>query len=132
MRTKNREHWDGVYRRKGPEKVIWYRPHLEHSLRFIEGANLARDAAIIDVGGVRFGRRNGAAHGDGRLAARASGTRVAVWTSDHSADGYRFSESRWMVGMGRDACAGPRLTGNEERGTLGLCTRGSGEVPCRP
>ena len=48
---KNREHWDGVYRQKGPENVSWYRPHLERSLRFIEGANLARDAAVIDVGG---------------------------------------------------------------------------------
>ena len=48
---RNREHWDRVYRQKGPESVSWYRPHLERSLGFIEGANLARDAAIIDVGG---------------------------------------------------------------------------------
>jgi ubiquinone/menaquinone biosynthesis C-methylase UbiE len=46
-----REHWEGVYERKGPAEVSWYRPHLESSLRFIEDARLSRDAAIIDVGG---------------------------------------------------------------------------------
>jgi len=46
-----REHWDAVYGRKPPDRVSWYRPHLEQSLRFIEAARLDRDAAIIDVGG---------------------------------------------------------------------------------
>ena len=46
-----REHWESVYRKKAPEKVSWYRPHLERSLGFIEGAGLGRDAAILDVGG---------------------------------------------------------------------------------
>ena len=46
-----REHWESVYEHKGPSQVSWYRAHLEHSLRFIEGAGLGRDAAIIDVGG---------------------------------------------------------------------------------
>ena len=46
-----REHWDSVYEHKGPSQVSWYRPHLEHSLRFIEEAGLGRDAAIIVVGG---------------------------------------------------------------------------------
>jgi len=45
------EHWEAVYERKQPEQVSWYRPHLEQSLRFIEAAGLAPDAAIIDVGG---------------------------------------------------------------------------------
>ena len=49
MTTK--EHWDSIYGRKAPDQVSWYRPHLERSLDFIEGAGLARDAAIIDVGG---------------------------------------------------------------------------------
>ena len=49
MRT--REHWEAVYEHKGPAEVSWYRPHLEHSLHFIERAGLDRDAAIIDVGG---------------------------------------------------------------------------------
>jgi SAM-dependent methyltransferase len=46
-----RDHWESVYERKDPRQVSWYRPHLEQSLRFIEGADLAKDAALIDVGG---------------------------------------------------------------------------------
>ena len=46
-----REHWEAVYGSKDPSEVSWYRPHLEHSLRFIEEAGLDRDAAIIDIGG---------------------------------------------------------------------------------
>ena len=45
------EHWEGVYERKRPDEVSWYRPHLEQSLRFIDRAGLGLDAAIIDVGG---------------------------------------------------------------------------------
>jgi len=48
---RSREHWEGVYERKRPEEVSWYRPRLEQSLRFIDAAGLAPDAAIIDVGG---------------------------------------------------------------------------------
>lgn len=44
-------HWDDVYGRKAADAVSWFRPHLERSLAFIEGAGLARDAAIVDVGG---------------------------------------------------------------------------------
>lgn len=51
MTNDRREHWDTVYQRKAPGDVSWYRPHLERSLRFIEDAGLAKDAAIIDVGG---------------------------------------------------------------------------------
>jgi len=47
----SREHWEAVYGQKGPEQVSWYQAHLERSLRFIEAAHLAGDAAIIDVGG---------------------------------------------------------------------------------
>jgi SAM-dependent methyltransferase len=46
-----REHWESVYERKQPSEVSWYRPHLEQSLRYIDAAGLAPDAAIIDVGG---------------------------------------------------------------------------------
>ena len=49
--VRKREHWEAVYGQKGPEQVSWYQPHLERSLEFLEAANLARDAAIIDVGG---------------------------------------------------------------------------------
>lgn len=43
-------HWESVYGKKRPDEVSWYRPHLERSLAFIEGAGLAKDASIIDVG----------------------------------------------------------------------------------
>jgi SAM-dependent methyltransferase len=46
-----RQHWEDVYLRKQPTEVSWYRTHLDVSIRFIDGAGLARDAAIIDVGG---------------------------------------------------------------------------------
>ena len=48
---RNEEHWESIYGRKASEQVSWYRPHLERSLEFIEGAGLSREAAIIDVGG---------------------------------------------------------------------------------
>jgi SAM-dependent methyltransferase len=46
-----KEHWESVYRRKAAGEVSWYRPHLDRSLDFIEGAHLPAEAAIIDVGG---------------------------------------------------------------------------------
>ena len=45
------EHWDAIYGTKGPTEVSWYRPHLERSLRFVELADLPKDAEILDVGG---------------------------------------------------------------------------------
>lgn len=45
------DHWDAVYKAKGPEQVSWYRPHLERSLAFLEAAHLTHAAGIIDVGG---------------------------------------------------------------------------------
>jgi SAM-dependent methyltransferase len=47
----SREHWDGVYGSKTPEEVSWFRPHLERSIAFLEGARVGPRAAIIDVGG---------------------------------------------------------------------------------
>ena len=46
-----REHWEGIYRKKGPGEVSWYRPHLERSLGFLDRAGLTTDASILDVGG---------------------------------------------------------------------------------
>lgn len=46
-----RDHWEGVYRAKGPDEVSWYRPHLDRSLAFLDRAGLSTDAAILDVGG---------------------------------------------------------------------------------
>ncbi len=47
----SRDHWENVYASRSPEAVSWFRPHLEHSLAFLEAARLGRDAAVIDVGG---------------------------------------------------------------------------------
>jgi len=45
------EHWEAVHGGKAADRVSWYRPHLERSIAFIEGAGLPQSAAIIDVGG---------------------------------------------------------------------------------
>ncbi len=47
----SKAHWEGVYNSKAVDEVSWYRPHLEVSLRLIEGAAPDRGSAIIDVGG---------------------------------------------------------------------------------
>ena len=44
-------HWETVYRKRKPEEVSWYRPHLELSLDLIGVAAPKPDAHIIDVGG---------------------------------------------------------------------------------
>lgn len=45
-----KDHWEQVYS-NNPTKMGWYEPHLETSLSWIKGLNLAADAPIIDVGG---------------------------------------------------------------------------------
>lgn len=44
-------HWEGIYGKKAPEAVSWYRPHLETSLALIGRAAPDCSASIIDVGG---------------------------------------------------------------------------------
>ena len=44
-------HWNAIFAKKGPSEVSWYRPHLERSLRFVELADLSKEANILDVGG---------------------------------------------------------------------------------
>ena len=44
-------HWNRVYEGKDVDAVSWYAPHLGKSLELIAAADLAPDAAIIDVGG---------------------------------------------------------------------------------
>ena len=46
-----RAHWDTVYSTKAPDKVSWFRPHLEVSLDLIEHAAPDHSASLIDVGG---------------------------------------------------------------------------------
>jgi SAM-dependent methyltransferase len=45
------KHWDSIYATQEPDRVSWYRPHLERSLEFLAAAHLPQDASIIDVGG---------------------------------------------------------------------------------
>jgi 2-polyprenyl-3-methyl-5-hydroxy-6-metoxy-1,4-benzoquinol methylase len=44
-------HWETVYKSKAEDEVSWYRPHLEVSLKLIEGATSNSGSAVIDVGG---------------------------------------------------------------------------------
>lgn len=51
MNGRAKTHWEEVYAQRTPDSVSWFQPHAEHSLELIAHAGLARDAAIIDVGG---------------------------------------------------------------------------------
>jgi SAM-dependent methyltransferase len=44
-------HWEAVYTGRPPDRLGWYRPHLETSLAWIRALDLPRAAPIIDVGG---------------------------------------------------------------------------------
>jgi SAM-dependent methyltransferase len=46
-----KDHWEKVYSTKSTQKLGWYKPHLQTSLSWIRGLNLAVDAPVIDVGG---------------------------------------------------------------------------------
>lgn len=46
-----KDHWEQVYSTKLTQKLGWYEPHLQTSLSWIKGMNLAAGAPIIDVGG---------------------------------------------------------------------------------
>ena len=44
-------HWDQVYSTKKLEESSWYQPRPSVSLGFIQQLSVAKDAAIIDIGG---------------------------------------------------------------------------------
>lgn len=44
-------HWQQIYEERRPDEVSWYEEMPETSLALIAAADLARDAAILDVGG---------------------------------------------------------------------------------
>lgn len=46
-----KKHWETVYEQKSPGEVSWYQRDPVLSLELIQHAGIARDAAIIDVGG---------------------------------------------------------------------------------
>lgn len=49
--TDSKQHWERVYAEKTPLDVSWYQKEPAVSLRLIEHSGLAKEAAIIDVGG---------------------------------------------------------------------------------
>ena len=46
-----KEHWNRLYTTKARNAVSWYEEHPQESLRLIHATGVAKDAAIIDVGG---------------------------------------------------------------------------------
>jgi len=44
------EHWENVFRTKSPADASWHAPHLADSLRAIKSTDIAKTAAILDVG----------------------------------------------------------------------------------
>ncbi len=46
-----RAHWEQVYRDKAPDAVSWFQARPVLSLELIAASGIAKDAAIIDVGG---------------------------------------------------------------------------------
>ncbi len=53
MSNERQMHWQAVYQGKSERQTSWYRPHLDASLRWIDGLDLAPDTPVIDVGGGR-------------------------------------------------------------------------------
>jgi 2-polyprenyl-3-methyl-5-hydroxy-6-metoxy-1,4-benzoquinol methylase len=47
----SKDYWEKVYASKATDAVSWFQPHADVSLNLIQSAGVARDAAIIDVGG---------------------------------------------------------------------------------
>jgi ubiquinone/menaquinone biosynthesis C-methylase UbiE len=47
----DKRHWDAVYTTKAPDRVSWFRPHLDRSLAFLDAAKIEPGAGVIDVGG---------------------------------------------------------------------------------
>jgi ubiquinone/menaquinone biosynthesis C-methylase UbiE len=51
MGVEAQAHWERIYTENAPVEVSWYEAVPRASLELIEEANIARDAAILDVGG---------------------------------------------------------------------------------
>ena len=49
--TKRQDHWETVYRRRGPDEVSWHQEDPARSLELIVRSGVGVDAPIIDVGG---------------------------------------------------------------------------------
>ena len=51
MNSTRLRHWNEVYATKAADKVSWFQPRAEMSMRLIEAAGATKDSAIIDIGG---------------------------------------------------------------------------------
>jgi SAM-dependent methyltransferase len=51
MAGEPKDHWQRVYQRAASHEVSWYEPVPERSLELILATGVARDAAVLDVGG---------------------------------------------------------------------------------
>jgi hypothetical protein len=51
MNIERQTHWNEVYATKSADKVSWFQPRAEMSMRLIEAAGATKDSAIIDIGG---------------------------------------------------------------------------------
>lgn len=49
--TTSRQHWDDVWDRADPDRVSWFQPRPDVSVRLIESSGVGLEAALIDVGG---------------------------------------------------------------------------------
>jgi len=45
------DHWNQVYRERGPQKLSWFQRRPELSLAIIASSGIEKDAGVIDVGG---------------------------------------------------------------------------------
>lgn len=98
----SKEHWEKIYRSKGPKEVSWFRPHLERSIEFLEATNLGHGAAVIDIGG-------GASTFVDDLLDRGYGSLTVLDLSQTALDaararlGKRASRVRWICADVTDA-----------------------------
>jgi SAM-dependent methyltransferase len=46
-----KQHWENVYQQKSPHEVSWFQENPSLSLQLIQRCAIAKDAALIDVGG---------------------------------------------------------------------------------
>ena len=51
MNIERRTHWNEVYATKSADKVSWFQPRAEMSMRLIQASGVNEDSAIIDIGG---------------------------------------------------------------------------------
>lgn len=47
----SKQHWENVYAANAADRVSWYQPHADLSMRLIRAARVPPDGEIIDVGG---------------------------------------------------------------------------------